>query len=86
MISTFFQTEWTAGEQLKLKDNFTPTVLYFYTKEEGDGGFCECFYFIFILFSVQFSAEIWLCELLSEKFAIPESASVLPVEMGDEEE
>lgn len=43
-------------------------------------------FFIFILFSVQFSAEIWLCELLSEKFAIPESASVLPVEMGDEEE
>lgn len=53
-------------------------------KEMGDS--VSVFFFIFILFSVQFSAEIWLCELLSEKFAIPESASVLPVEMGDEEE
>lgn len=50
------------------------------------GDSVSVFIFIFILFSVQFSAEIWLCELLSEKFAIPESASVLPVEMGDEEE
>lgn len=57
-----------------------------FTQKKKEMGDSASAFFIFILFSVQFSAEIRLCELLSEKFAIPESASVLPVEMGDEEE
>lgn len=60
MISTFFQTEWTAGEQLKLKDNFTPTVLYFYTKEEGDGGFCECFFYFYTFLGTVFFWDLAL--------------------------
>lgn len=47
-------------EQLKLKDNFTPTVLYFYTKEEGDGGFCECFFYFYTFLGTVFCWDLAL--------------------------
>lgn len=36
MNSAFFKRQRTAGEQLKLQENFTPTAVFFNTKEEKE--------------------------------------------------